>query len=213
MPVPTITEQTFEVEVLRSELPVLVEFGAEWCGPCKVVAPELEALSKELQGKAKVVTVDIDRSPVLARELGVRSVPTFVVFQNGRPVNGKVGAMKRNDLRDLVDAFLPRSAGSLRPEEVAQLLHQRRISLVDTREPEVYRRARLPGAINMPLDTIESRLAELHMLPNPPVIYCRAGDRSKELAEKMNEDGVPVAFVEGGVLGWEAAGFPLERPD
>jgi thioredoxin 1/putative thioredoxin len=140
-------------------------------------------------------------------------VPTFVVFQNGRPVNGKVGAMKRHDLRDLLDPFLPRAAGALRPEEVAQLLRQRRISLVDTREPEVYRRAHLPGAVNMPLDTIESRLAELHMLPNPPVIYCRAGDRSKELAEKMNQDGVPVAFVEGGVLGWEAAGLPLERPD
>jgi thioredoxin 1/putative thioredoxin len=213
MPIATVTEQTFELEVLRSELPVLVEFGAEWCGPCKVVAPELEALSRDLEGKAKIVSVDIDRSPLLARELGVRSVPTFVVFQNGRPVNGKVGAMKRHDLRDLLDPFLPRAAGALRPEEVAQLLRQRRISLVDTREPEVYRRAHLPGAVNMPLDTIESRLAELHMLPNPPVIYCRAGDRSKELAEKMNQDGVPVAFVEGGVLGWEAAGLPLERPD
>ena len=72
-----VSEADFEREVLMSEQPVLVEFGAEWCGPCKTVAPELKALAQELQGKAKVVTVDIDRSPMLARQLGVQSVPTF----------------------------------------------------------------------------------------------------------------------------------------
>ena len=75
MALKAVTERDFEQEVLASELPVLLEFGAEWCGPCKVVAPELEALSRELEGKAKVLTVDIDKSPMLARELGVQSVP------------------------------------------------------------------------------------------------------------------------------------------
>ena len=196
-----------------SELPVLVEFSAEWCGPCKVIAPELEALSRELEGKAKVVKIDIDRSPLLARQLGVQSVPTFVVFHQGRPAAGKVGALKRQQLKEMLDPFLPRAEGALKPEEVAELLRQQRINMVDTREPAVFQRAHIAGAINIPFEEIEGRLAELHMLPAPAVIYDRAGDRTQELAAKLAEQGMPVAFLEGGVLGWEASGFGLERPD
>jgi thioredoxin len=213
MAVTAVTDQTFEREVLRSEVPVLLEFGAEWCGPCKVVAPELEALSRELQGSAKVVTIDIDRSPLLARELGVQSVPTFVVFHQGRPVNGKVGALRKAQLREMLEPVLPRAAGALKPEEVAQLLARGHVSLVDTREAPVYGRARIDGAINIPIEEIESRLAELHMLPAAPVVYCRAGDKTKELAEKLAQQGMPVSFLEGGVLAWESSGFELVRPD
>jgi thioredoxin len=213
MAVQSVTEQTFEREVLLSELPVLLEFGAEWCGPCKTVAPELEALSKELSGKAKIVSVDIDRSPVLAREMGIQSVPSFVVFHEGRPAGGRVGAMRKAELKAMLEPFLPRAAGALRPEEVAQLLSQRRVSLVDTRDPPVYARAHLPGAVNMPLDQIESRLAELHMLPAAPVLYCRSGDKTREIAATLAAQGVPVNFLDGGVLGWEASGLPVERPD
>jgi thioredoxin 1/putative thioredoxin len=213
MALQTVTEQNFESEVLRSELPVLVEFGAEWCGPCKVVAPELEALAIELKDKAKLVTVDIDRSQLLARELRIQSVPTFIVFHQGQPVGGKAGAMKRAQLREMIDPFLPRAAGALKPEEVAALVVQGRISLVDTREPMVYGRAHIEGATNMPSEEIETRLAELHMLPGAPVLYCRSGDITKDLAAKLAESGVPVSFLEGGVLGWEAAGFTLYRPN
>jgi thioredoxin 1/putative thioredoxin len=213
MALQAVTEQNFEQEILRSELPVLVEFGAEWCGPCKTVAPELESLALELDGKAKIVSIDIDQAPLLAREMGIQSVPTFVVFHQGRPVNGKVGALRRAQLKELLDPVLPRAAGALKPEEVAELLKQARISLVDTRESAVFQRAHIAGAVNMPLGEIETRLAELHMLPNQPVIYCRAGDQTKDLAAKLAEQGVPVAFMEGGVLAWEAAGFSLERPD
>jgi len=213
MPVPTIDERAFEQEVMMTELPVLVEFSAEWCGPCKVVAPELEALSRELEGKAKIVKIDIDRSPLLSRQLGIQSVPTFVVFQNGRPVGGRVGALKRAQLREMLDPYLPRAQGALKPEELAMLLQNQRVSVVDTREPAVFQRAHIAGAVNIPLEEIESRLAELHMLPAPPVLYCRAGDRTKDIATKLAEQGLPVAFLEGGVLAWEATGFPLERPD
>jgi thioredoxin 1/putative thioredoxin len=210
---PSVTEHNFEQEVLRSELPVLVEFGAEWCGPCKMVAPELEALSRELNGKAKIVTIDIDRSPLLARELGIQSVPTFVLFHQGRPMGGRVGALRKAELRQLIDPLLPRATGALKPEEVAELAQRRRISLVDTRDAAVYRRAHLPGAVNLPLGEIETRLAELHMLSGAPVLYCRAGDQTAELARKLAEHGTPVSFLEGGVLAWEAAGFTLDRPD
>lgn len=211
--VETVTERSFEPAVMMSELPVLVEFGAEWCGPCKQVAPELEALAVELAGKAKVVTVDIDRSPRLAQQLGVQSVPTFVVFHQGRPITGKVGALRRQQLRELLEPVLPRPAGALNAAELAQLLGARRATAVDTRERPAYERAHLPGAVHLPLEQIESRLAELHMLPSEPVLYCRSGDRTKELAERLATSGVPVAFLEGGLLAWEADGLPIERPD
>jgi thioredoxin len=213
MAVAAVSEQTFEHEVLRSEVPVLVEFGAEWCGPCKMVAPDLEALSKELDGKAKVVSVDIDRSQFLARELGVQSVPTFVVFHQGRPVNGKVGAIRKAQMREMLEPFLPRAAGALKPEEVAQLVARGQISLVDTREANVFGRAHIDGAVNIPIEEIESRLAELHMLPAAPVVYCRAGDRTKDLAQRLAQQGIPVSFLEGGVLAWESSGFELARPE
>ncbi len=208
----TVTEQDFEREVLMSEIPVLLEFGAEWCGPCKTVAPELEALALELKGKAKVVTVDIDRSPIIAQQMGVQSVPTFVVFHEGRPIDGKVGVLRRKQLREMLEPVLPRAQGAVKPTELAALVQQGRVTPIDTREEAVFRRVHLPGAVNMPLEGIEGRLAELHMLPSPPVLYCRTGEQSKEMAEKLANAGVPVAFLEGGVLAWEAEGLEIERP-
>jgi thioredoxin 1 len=213
MALATVTDQTFEHEILQSELPVLVEFSAEWCGPCKAIAPELRALADELRDKAKVVTIDVDKSPMIARELGVQSVPTFVVFHQGRPVGGKVGALRRAQLREMLEPFLPRAAGALKPAELAQLLQRRQVVPVDTREAAVFRRAHLPGAVSIPIEELPTRLAELHMLPGAPVLYCRSGDKTKELAEKLAQEGMPIAFLEGGLLGWESLGFELERPD
>src|SRR5258707_14556696 len=88
---PVVTERSFEQEVLMSELPVLLEFSAEWCGPCKQMAPDLLALARELEGQAQVVTLDIDKSPNIPRQMGVQSVPTLVVLQRGQPVGGKAG--------------------------------------------------------------------------------------------------------------------------
>jgi thioredoxin 1 len=208
-----VTEQDFEAEVLISEVPVLVEFGATWCGPCKVVEPELAALAQEYAGRAKVVTVDIDRSPFLARQLGIQSVPTFLVFHQGRPVSGKSGALKKAQLAELLEPVLPRPAGSLKPKEVAQLLRQGHISLVDTRPPEVYGRAHIQGAINIPQSDLQTRIEELLDLPSAPVLYCRTGADSKALAAELASQGTPVSFLEGGVLGWEGDGFTLQRPN
>lgn len=207
-----VTEQDFETEVLVSELPVLVEFGATWCGPCKVVEPELVALAAEYAGRAKVVTVDIDQSPFLARQLGIQSVPTFLVFHQGRPVSGKAGALKKAQLAELIEPVLPRPAGALKAKEVAQLGRQGHIALVDIRPPEVYARAHLAGAINIPQTEISTRIEELMDLPASPVLYCRTGADSKALAAELAAQGTPVSFLDGGVLGWEGDGFTLERP-
>ncbi len=208
-----LNEQNFEREVLDSDLPVLVEFGAEWCGPCKQVAPELQALAREMDGKARIATVDIDRSPMLARQLGVQAVPSFIVFHRGRPVTGKSGAMRRAQLRELLEPLLPRSEGAVPPAKLAPLVRARKVVPVDTREASAFARTHLPGAVNMPLDEIEGRLAELHMLPGPAVIYCRSGAQTKELSERLASQGVSVPFLEGGLLAWEAEGLELERPN
>jgi thioredoxin len=207
-----VTEREFEREILRSELPVFIEFTADWCAPCKQIAPEVDALAREMRGKIKVVKIDIDKAPLLARELRVQSVPTFMMFAEGRIVDAQVGAISKKQMRAMVDPFLPRAAGALKPIELAQLIREGQVSVVDTRDASAFGRAHIPGASNMPFDEIEGRLAELHMLPAQPVLYCRAGDKTKELAATLAEQGVPVAFVEGGFLGWESEGLPVERP-
>src|SRR5262245_52191608 len=78
--VPYVTERDFEQQVLLSEIPVMVEFTADWCQPCQAIAPEVEAFAKEVEGKVKVVKVDIDKSPIIARQLRIQSVPTFMLF-------------------------------------------------------------------------------------------------------------------------------------
>ncbi|HRI64684.1 MAG TPA: thioredoxin, partial [Polyangium sp.] len=168
MPVPLISEQDFEREVLRSELPVLIDFYADWCGPCKTVAPEVEALSHELEGKAKFVKVNIDQSKRLAQALQIQAVPTLMVFHRGRPVAAERGAVRKARMRDMLDPFLPRAEGAIKAMELVQLLRRGGVVAVDTREAAAFGRAHIPGAIHMPIEEIESRLAELHMLPGEP---------------------------------------------
>jgi thioredoxin 1/putative thioredoxin len=206
-----VTERDFEAVVLRSELPVLIEFSAEWCQPCKAIAPEVEAFAREVAGKAKVVKIDIDRSPAIAQQLRIQSVPTFMVVAEGRIQDGVVGAIRKKKMLELVEPFFPRSAGALKPVELAQLLAGGAVVPIDARDAAAFGRAHLPGAVNIPVEEIEGRLAELHMLAGQPVLYCRSGDKTKELSERLTEQGLPVAFLEGGLLAWEAEGLPIQR--
>jgi thioredoxin 1/putative thioredoxin len=208
---PYVTEREFEQVVLLAELPVLVQFTADWCQPCKTIAPEVEAFAVEMAGKLGVVRVDIDKSQALARQLRIQSVPTFMLFAEQRLADVQVGALGKKALRAMVEPFLPRSAGALKPRELAELIKQGAVTAVDVRDASAYSRAHLPGAKSLPLEEIEGRLAELYMLPGQPALYDRSGDKTKELAERMADQGTPVAFLEGGILAWEAEGLPIER--
>ncbi len=103
MAVLEITNDNFESEVLKSDLPVLVDFWAEWCGPCKMIAPIVDEISGELEGKLKVSKLNIDDSQELAVKFNVMSIPTLLIFKNGEPVEAIVGAMSKDQLLDKIN--------------------------------------------------------------------------------------------------------------
>jgi len=96
----TLDPQNFQAEVLDSPLPVLVDFWAAWCGPCRSIAPAIEALAAEFEGRVKVGKVDVDEHPELATEYGVQGIPTLLVFRGGRVVDQVVGAVPKQVLAD-----------------------------------------------------------------------------------------------------------------
>jgi thioredoxin 1 len=87
-----VSESTFGQEVLSSSEPVLVDFWAEWCGPCRAIAPVLDELSTELEGKVKIVKLNVDENPSIAAQYGVRSIPTMILFKGGQAADMKIGA-------------------------------------------------------------------------------------------------------------------------
>ena len=211
MPLRVVTEKDFEVEVLRSELIVLLEFASERSAACKQVEPILVQLAGELEGKAKVLKVDADKSPYLVQQLRVQQLPTFMVWAGGKPADMQVGPMAKKQLQAMLEPFLPRPAGALKAMELAELIKKGVVAAVDTRDAAAFGRAHVPGAINMPLDELEGRIAELYMLPGQPVLYCRAGDKTKDFVAKMAESNVELGYLEGGMLAWESDGFPIQR--
>jgi thioredoxin-like negative regulator of GroEL len=208
----TVSERDFEREVLRSEVPVLVQFTSARSQACKAIAPDVEAFAREMEGKVKVLKVDIEKSVAIAKQLRLQSIPTFMVFAQGRVADAVAGPVRKAQMREMVDPFLPRAEGALKALELAELIKAGAVVPIDTREKAAFDRAHLPGAKHMPLDELETRLAELHMLAGQPVLYCRSGDKTKDLAARLAEQEVPVAFLEGGLLAWESEGLKVERP-
>jgi len=99
-----IDDSNFKSDVLECDVPVVVDFWAEWCGPCKMIGPSLEELSDELAGKVKITKVNIDENPDIAAKYGVRSIPTLLMFKNGEPASMQVGAKPKGALADWINS-------------------------------------------------------------------------------------------------------------
>ena len=101
-----VTDNSFEVDVLQAEEPVLVDFWAEWCGPCKQIAPALDEISEELSGKMTLAKVNIDDNPESPSKYGVRGIPTLMLFKGGQVAATKVGALPKSQLKEWVESVI-----------------------------------------------------------------------------------------------------------
>src|ERR1700733_4162968 len=99
----SVTDATFEAEVLKSKVPVLVDFWAEWCAPCRALAPTLEEIAAEYKDKLKVVKINIDENPGAPSQFGVRSIPTLILFKGGKLAAQQVGAAPKNALKSWIE--------------------------------------------------------------------------------------------------------------
>jgi len=99
-----ISDASFEVDVLEADKPTLVDFWAEWCGPCKMIAPILEETAKEYAGRLRIVKLNIDEHPSMATKYGVRGIPTLLLFKNGMVTAQKVGALSKSQLSAFIDS-------------------------------------------------------------------------------------------------------------
>ena len=102
----TVTDENFDDQVIQSEIPVLVDFLAEWCGPCKVIGPTLEALAADYNGKVKIAKLNVDDSPDTAGRFGVRSIPTLIMFKDGEAQQATIGIRPKGQLIELIETYL-----------------------------------------------------------------------------------------------------------
>ena len=100
------TDATFDQEVRQSDIPVVVDFWAEWCGPCKMIGPALEELSTELEGKVKIVKVNVDENPDSPAQMGVRGIPALFMFKDGQVVSNKIGAAPKAALQSWITSAI-----------------------------------------------------------------------------------------------------------
>ncbi|MFT5592200.1 MAG: thioredoxin 1 [Oceanicoccus sp.] len=102
----TLTDDSFDVDVLQSDVPVLVDYWAEWCGPCKMIAPVLEEIAEEYAGKLKVAKLNIDQNDATPPKFGIRGIPTLMIFKGGQIEGTKVGALSKSQLTAFIDSTI-----------------------------------------------------------------------------------------------------------
>ena len=211
MAVQSVTDATFEAEVLRSELPVLVDLYADWCQPCKQLSPIVEQVSQELAGKIKVVKVDVDANPMVAQTFRAQSIPMLLVIAEGRVAQHHVGVLDKPGILRLLEPVMPRAAAEVRPEELAMWLQQGKALPVDIRDAASYGRYRIPSAIHVPANELAGRVEELQPFDGRIRVLYGRSEEAKEWGEKLQADGVQVGYLAGGFLHGDADGLEVER--
>lgn len=215
MPVLEVNDKNFEAAVLRSALPVLVDLYADWCEPCKQIAPLVAELADTYEGKLNVVKVDTEKSPMIAQAFRVQSIPMLIVMKDGQVAGHHVGALDRKGLLELVAPVLPAdpdAAAQVKPGELAQLLAAQRAVPVDIRDEGSFKRYRIPGAVHVDATLVPARAKELAPTDGRVrILYGRSTDEAKDLVKVLGEQGVQAGFLEGGFLHWEADGLEVER--
>jgi thioredoxin 1 len=99
-----VTDASFDADVIKSSEPVVVDFWAEWCGPCRMIAPALEEIAAEMKGKIKIAKLNVDENPGVASRFGIRSIPTLMLFKDGKQVGTKIGASPKSELSRWINA-------------------------------------------------------------------------------------------------------------
>ncbi len=101
-----VSDDSFEADVLNADGAILVDFWAEWCGPCKMISPALEEIAREMDGRVRIAKMNIDDNPITPQKYGVRGIPTLMLFRDGQVAATKVGALAKNQLQDWVESVL-----------------------------------------------------------------------------------------------------------
>jgi thioredoxin 1 len=205
-----VTDQTFKSLVMDAELPVLVDFWATWCAPCRAVAPILEELSEELAGRLVIAKLDVDANPMLATQLRIQSIPTMVLFNKGRPVTAVQGALPKDAIMDMLNKHVP----GLKPPTIqvldlaARLDAGHPIQVFDIRDPRDVSRSHLRHARCVAEADLPAAIMELD--PRVLVVLVDRTGQGAEAAAKSLAGQLPhqILALHKGILEWQGAGQP-----
>jgi thioredoxin 1 len=212
MAVLSVTTATFQREVLQSELPVLIDLWAPGFPACRQLSPRVEEVARELEGKLKVVKVNVAEHPQIGQMFRVAEVPMLIVVAGGRPVNAAKGAITKAEILELVEPHLPGAEDEIPAKELPALIKAAKVLVVDIRDSGPFQRAHIPGARNVPGESITLAAQGLAMERKPVVLYDRSGGEDVRKAfEALQVVGLPAAILKGGFLAWEAEGYSIER--
>lgn len=210
-----VTDATIETEILGSELPVLIDFYADWCGPCKTLSPRIETLAQSYAGSLKVCKIDVDANPTAQQMFRIQAMPTLVLMSGGQIVDVARGALTASELETFVSKVIQAPAGGIVEkfdvERLKLSLEIDQVAAIDLRDAKDWERARIPGSVSVPADQLADHLEELKALPVTAVFYDRNGTTAADSAKTALEAGVSAGVLEGGILAWEAALLKVEK--